>query len=314
MKKRLALILAIAMLCMALMGCDSSDYKKACALYEEGSYAEAAELFEGLGDYEDSADRAMDSKYMNAETLFAAGEYEAAATIYEGIASYKDAEAKGAEARMALMRETYADVFAALDGGVWFYEATSVNAVNVVKFTADAAILNDVYYDGNGPHVTAEETCSFIVDDANIVITRTDGSTLAIAYALAGDQLDMVCDMGALFTPQQVDEALQGYWGIKKLDFVPIIGLSASEYIYLFEDGKVTYESANPAYGYNDGTYYYYGPNEGTYTITANGIESDVKNSWQLGFTISGGQVVANRCGDALSPYEGFKGQDGFSF
>ena len=76
----------------------------------------------------------------------------------------------------------------------------------------------------------------------------------------------------------------------------------------------MTYESATEAYGYNDGSYYYYGPYEGTYEINENGLVVDAYNEWQFGFVISEGKVAMCRCGDILSAYSGFKGENGFSF
>ena len=43
------------MMLFVFSGCNSSDYKEAVALMEQGNYKEAITLFEGLGDYKDSA-------------------------------------------------------------------------------------------------------------------------------------------------------------------------------------------------------------------------------------------------------------------
>lgn len=69
MKKVLSLILPFVMLAM-LTGRDSSDYKKATDLYEDGKYEEAIVLFLELGDYEDSADLLMQCRYEYAKVLF----------------------------------------------------------------------------------------------------------------------------------------------------------------------------------------------------------------------------------------------------
>lgn len=309
MKKFLTLILAVGLIAALLTGCNSSDYKKASALYDEGNYKEAIAIFEELEDYEDSADRLIDSKYMYAETLYNAGSFEEALSLYNEVNGYKDSAEKAASATREIMYITYADVFAAFNEGAWFYAADAANAVNVITFTNEKANIKQIYYDGNGQHTTADNLCDFTVDDAKISVTLADGSAMDIPYTAAEGVVTL--GSGEYFTPQQVDAGLQGYWGIK--DYNSLTGC-ASERIFNFNKGKVTYESATEAYGHNDGSYYYYGPYSGTYTVTADGLIVDAKNEWQFGFVISEGKVAMNRCGKTLSVYKKFKGEDGFSF
>ena len=89
MKRITALILTAAML-LTLTGCDSSDYKKAASLYESGEYAEAAEMFEALGDYKDSADRVKACNYQGALELADAGKYQEALEIFLSLGDYED--------------------------------------------------------------------------------------------------------------------------------------------------------------------------------------------------------------------------------
>lgn len=305
-KNTFALIMAALLMLVLLTGCDSSDYKKAQQLYDAGSYSEAASIFEALGDYEDSAAKATESKYQHAEKLYTDGNYAEAIAVYEAIADYEDSAEKIASANKEIMYATYADVFEALKDNVWFYEASSVNAVNVISFIEEKASIKQIYYDGNGPHTTTPNECDYIVDADNIIVTLADESEMKIAYALDGEEITI--GDGEYFTPEQIDEGLQGYWGIKK---------DNNEYIYYFNNGNVKFESAakaNPLLGYAAGSYFYYGPHEGTYTIDADGMQADARNSWQFGFSIKNGKVVMNRCGDVLSVYSGFKGEDGYSF
>lgn len=53
MKKTLSVIL-IVLIVLIFSGCDSSDYKKATELFEQGEYAQARDIFAELEDYEDS--------------------------------------------------------------------------------------------------------------------------------------------------------------------------------------------------------------------------------------------------------------------
>lgn len=57
MKHRILSVALVLALCLCLTGCKSSDYKKAVGLQESGDYQAAAEMFQALGDYQDSAIR-----------------------------------------------------------------------------------------------------------------------------------------------------------------------------------------------------------------------------------------------------------------
>ena len=311
MKRKISILLVLALLLCSLVACDSSDYKKADELFAQGNYQEAAAIFDALGDYEDSADRAVESKYLQAGQLLEAGNYAEAIALYKEVLSYQDAEEKLAEAERQQMYATYADVFSALEQSVWFYEATSVNAVNVISFTKENAELKQIYYDGNGKHTTTANVCQYGVTDTEIVVVQQDGSELKLEYTLNGSELSLG---EKYFTPEQVAAGLEGYWGLKDISYNMFTGFSTSEYIYYFENGNVKFESATTAYGYSDGTYYYYGPYEGTYVVNGEGLVVEARNEWQFGFVISEGKVAMCRCGDILKPYDGFKGEDGFSF
>ena len=311
MKRKISLMLVLAMLLGMLAGCSGSTYKEASSLYDSGNFREAAVKFEAIRDYQDSAERASDSYYRYAEQLMQSGDYAEAISIYEKISGYKDADQKLGIAEKNQMYVDYPHIFDSLFNDAFFYEDTSVNAVNVISFTMESATLKQIYYDGNGPHTTAAVECAYTMDTDAIVVYLADGSTLELNYSLYGTGISL----GAgYFSTSQVMEAMNGYWGIKRSDYNSVTGFTSGEYIYQFSNGHVTFESASSAYGYTDGTYYYYGPYEGTYTITANGMEVDARNNWQFGFVISGGQVVPCRCGELLTPYSGFKGQGGFSF
>lgn len=69
MKKAILSVLIIA-LCLCTTGCGSkeerSQYKEAVALYEDGKYSAALNLFESLGDYKDSDEYLADCRYYEA--------------------------------------------------------------------------------------------------------------------------------------------------------------------------------------------------------------------------------------------------------
>ena len=57
MKHRLIVIALVMALCLCLNGCKSSDYKKAVNLQDAGDFQAAADLFQALGDFQDSSSR-----------------------------------------------------------------------------------------------------------------------------------------------------------------------------------------------------------------------------------------------------------------
>lgn len=86
----------------------ANDYKAAQALMDVGEYIKAAEGFESLGDYEDSAQKAKDARQLNAnqkayeeaQALMNAGKYFQAFRIFSEL-DYKDSAQLAQEAKNA---------------------------------------------------------------------------------------------------------------------------------------------------------------------------------------------------------------------
>lgn len=57
MKRKISFFVLPLILCLCLTGCKSTDYREAVGMQESGDYAAAAEVFQILGDYQDSASR-----------------------------------------------------------------------------------------------------------------------------------------------------------------------------------------------------------------------------------------------------------------
>lgn len=102
MKRLLAVLLAVC-LCAALTGCSAVDYLKASKLYKEEAYAQALVLYQGLGDFADSAQMAaicaQKADYTAAEAYFASKDYAAALPLYEGLGMYADSPLKAITCR-----------------------------------------------------------------------------------------------------------------------------------------------------------------------------------------------------------------------
>ena len=91
MKRNLIVILAV-LICIYLSGCKSNDYDAAIDAMSVGHYAEAARLFESLGDYKESINYAMECNYRNALDLMnTQRNYESAYNIFRALGDYIDA-------------------------------------------------------------------------------------------------------------------------------------------------------------------------------------------------------------------------------
>lgn len=232
-------------------------------------------------------------------------------TQYELHCSVADALSGVVAGAEALVNESYADVIQLMVNDFWFFNGGSDAAVNMLEFTEDSAVITQIVYDGNGPHVGSVSNFTYLMSDTDITLTLADGSELAIAYSV-NDGMFTLEGEGYL-TPAEVDADLQGYWGLRESSNVMGVN-TEGEYIYYYENGIVTYEKASKALDGGLGEYYYFGPYEGVYTIDRNGLSTTAKNNWQFGFNIIDGKAVMVRCGAVCYPESGFKGEYGYSF
>lgn len=113
MKKRFLFMIILA-LCVLLTACgEQKAYDEACALFESGRYAEAIEMFQALGRYSDSSDRAKIArtrleqtsawhdgdkaeneralKYADAFTFLNSGRTQEAYEAFSSLGGYRDA-------------------------------------------------------------------------------------------------------------------------------------------------------------------------------------------------------------------------------
>lgn len=243
--------------------------------------------------------------YDKAVKMYNEGNYAEAMAKFEELGDYKDSSEKALRSKLNLN---------GLNEGVWFFEAASESEVNVLTFSNDMAVIKPIYYNGNGKQLMPENLYNYKVNSEQISVTLADGSKMDIPYFV--NEGALILGNGEYFTPQQVDDGLQGYWGIKKGTYIQILDhTSYSENIYYFDNGTVKSEGATKAdyYG-NSNEYYYSGPTSGTYTIDENGLNVKAGNYPEYGFVISNGKVVMNSFGDILSVYDGFKGINGYSF
>ena len=342
--KRKAYLLLLLVLVVALLftGCDSSDYKKAMEMYENGEYADAAPIFEGLGDYEDSAEMAkvcnyevaktlladgsfdeakaafaelgdyedsanyvMECDYSKAAALLESGDYEGAIALFDTIKDFKDSADKIKEANKAIMLEKFGDVIKALSGNTWYFNGGEKTILNGISFSEDEATIAQVSFDGNGKHDNGSNSFDYVVDENNITLTLADGSEMQIPYSLSDKGIKLNND--EYFSEKDIEKGIQGYWKITS----GFGSLETERNIY-FKDGKVKAEWASEAMG--GFGYYYYGPDSGSYKLNFGGFDTDMRHGSEYFFNIIDGKVTILHYDTVGKPSDGFPGEDGYKF
>lgn len=304
MRNKLFAILLVAASVVLLTACDSGDYKKATNLYNSGQFKEAADLFESLGDYEDSADMLLICRYEEANQLMNEGKYEDAAAIYESIIGYSDAADKLAEANSKITYEKYGDVIDLLAKEAFYYNGGSSNQLNRIIFTESGATIEKVYFDGNGKWDNGSDSVRYTMDDSVISVTQADGSLLEIPYKVEGDSVKL--GNGEYLTLAEIDRGIQGYWSLTTYTF------GKQEYHIYFENGTVKSENAARSL-FNSDEYFYYGPYEGTYTLDFGSFNTDMDHGNDWFFTIIDGKPTILHYDSIASPGGSFPGQYGYS-
>ena len=92
--RRIIYIIFVLLLAFSLCGCSIINnikvYKAAEELYAAGKFEEAVDIYETLGEYKDSADKALVCRYDVACTTFEGEDYKKAQELFEALGDYKD--------------------------------------------------------------------------------------------------------------------------------------------------------------------------------------------------------------------------------
>ena len=165
---------------------------------------------------------------------------------------------------------------------------------------------NRVYFDGNGKHENESRDVQVSVDDSNINLIFEDESVAGIPYTLEEDSITLE---GGYFTAEEIEEQIQGYWKLRTVSF------GTHEFHIHFDKGSVESESASEALDGSNGEYYYYGPDEGQYTLNFGGFDTDMRHGSEWFYNIVDGEVVILHYDNICEHTdEGFPGEDGYSF
>lgn len=211
-----------------------------------------------------------------------------------------------AEAEQAAQKEKYKDVYNALASNVWYFNGGSDTTLNRISFTDSGAVIGQVYFDGNGKHENESRDVQVSVDDSNINLIFEDESVAGIPYTLEEDSITLE---GGYFTAEEIEEQIQGYWKLRTVSF------GTHEFHIHFDKGSVESERASEALDGSNGEYYYYGPDEGQYTLNFGGFDTDMRHGSEWFYNIVNGEVVILHYDNICEHTdEGFPGEDGYSF
>ena len=104
-------VVVIAVVCVIMFTVvkPQKEYDTAVSLLEYGSYDEAIEAFEKLGNYKDSTEKISECKYQKAKDKFDFWNYDEAAKLFQEIPDYKDSADKLKECKYIQAKETLGD-------------------------------------------------------------------------------------------------------------------------------------------------------------------------------------------------------------
>lgn len=104
-------------------------YQAAEALLDDGTLEAAENAFLALGDYRDSASRALDCRYAMAERLLEQGEYGAAISVWEALGDYSDSAERVEQALTAWKDADYQAALQRMQAGDWLGAAADFDAL-----------------------------------------------------------------------------------------------------------------------------------------------------------------------------------------
>ena len=223
--------------------------------------------------------------------------------------SFKNADTLLQKANKQIMLRDYADVFEALEQSAWFCNGGTINSSDCITFDNGWATVIHYFVDGNGIHKDSPASCSVSVNESAIVLKGSDYRI--IPYKLSGKDLTLT----NYLSDQQIDKAFQGCWHCLSLSYTLGHLLCEAEYAIQLNHGNVISENAAPVYGAYDGSYYYYGPYEGTYTLDCGVIKSScfINEEW---FFLVGddGKPILTHYMTNCTPIAELPGENGYSF
>ena len=118
--RKIFVITSIIGILLSLVGCDSTEYKRAEEYFNTGDYSAALEIYSALGEYENAQEKVRVCQYAIATSFFEKQQYEDALQIFTEICEYKDAAdlAKFCEKEIGMTTNADYDFLSALETSV----------------------------------------------------------------------------------------------------------------------------------------------------------------------------------------------------
>ena len=228
-----------------------SRYDKAGALFAEGKYMEAAELYERLGDYRGSSEKHKLSSYRHACQLMEAGEYEKARVGFQELVLYSDSSLKIKECTYQLglqffeegKYETALTAFTELedyrDSVEWVRQTKDAMAAISYQSAEEALAKGDIFlaatlFGNAGDYKDAWERCLAIWDPYTVHNTLCAEGFSVYGLRENGTVVTKYDKYGCLGSSEA--EAVEQWTGIVA------IANTANEFAALREDGTVLLE------------------------------------------------------------------------
>lgn len=315
MKKYVLITLAILTLfsLFLLTGCDSSDYKEAISLYEQGEYEQAKEIFVSLGEYEDSINYSNECTMQIALSKIVDGEYETAVKLLESVYNLEGFASKVDEAITKYNNDNYSNIVTALEKTTWYGNSDEETKIICYTFSGNSITQKEFYIDGNGKQDFSISCYKYIVSKDAIVFVDSCNNITNVSYSY--DNGELVLGNDSFYSTQSINNAIQGYWGNTEYDYIMGLGITSSKYSILFSGDGLTYEYASLNKNRNvNYKYWYYGPLEGQFVLDDGTISSDaIKNSdWFV--NVYNSEVIVLHYTHKCSKTDSLPGKDGYSF
>lgn len=279
--KKLVLALLVALMCLGLAGCTKTD-------------PEAKAVLDKITDVlKNESATIMDYENIRADYLKLSDELKKQVKTFSKFEEAEKAYADKKKTELAGVK------------GQQIYTSSKANSVNVIEVT-DTGARNVTYvFNGNGIAKTNTVECDYLIDN-DVLVLCLEGGNLVINGSFNGSKISV--SSSGYFTADQVEKAIQGKWTYRETS---LLG-TRSEHNLVVKSGSGTYERAAEAYGYKDGSYYYYGPYQGTYKIHDGMVEFSFSHGKEFFFDCSGGKIHFYHYTHEFSAGSGLKGEDGY--
>ncbi len=186
------LLIFLFVFAFSLTGCDSLDYREAVELYNAESYAEAAEIFALLEDYEDSDQLETRCYYRLALKAMEYGRYDAALEQFQTLGDYEDSLARITECKYQL-------AIASFDSGD--LETAEAYFLEVSDYRQAAEYMRQINWQrlfnaiAEKAPAEAESVLSLEQDGYTIQVIARNGDLQELIFSLNTSK-----DMGFVFT------------------------------------------------------------------------------------------------------------------